>query len=254
MVTCKLYGRLGNQMFISAAAISYALKNGHEYHIPNQSENERLWPAFYKNLTNPKYSRFADTVVLKEKGHAYQELNYDPAWADKNIVLDGFFQSEQYFEDYIDEVRAAFKVAYDPLPDFVGIHIRRGDYMRFPDKHPPVTFDYIKKSVAYFVEHNYKSFVVCSDDMLWSKETCEKIKKQIPSIEFSYSSNRRAIDDLAVLSCCGNAILSNSSFSLMAFILNPAPEKFCIAPANWFGEGNAHLRAESIYPKNCIKL
>lgn len=252
MVTCRLYGRLGNQMMIIANCVAYSLRHGHEYHIPAQSQDERLWPAHFKHLANPRYSRFADTIVLKEKSHAYQELNYDPAWADSNILLDGFFQSEKYFEDYIDEVREAFNLGYKRAEGFVGIHIRRGDYLRFPDKHPPVTEKYIMDAVSYFVDYGYKSFVVCSDDMAWTRSACDRI--DVPGVVFSYSDNRKAIDDFVMLHCCDHHIISNSSFSLAAHILCPYEDKFCIAPKVWFGPGNSNLPDYDIYPKNCVKL
>lgn len=250
MVTGNLYGRLGNQMLIIGAIIGYAKKHGLEYHIPAQSKDERLWPAHFKNLANPKFSRFAHTVNLREKSHAYQEIPYDLSWKDSNIVLDGFFQSEEYFEDAIDEVRAAFNLGYKRAKGFVGIHVRRGDYLQFPDKHPVQSLDYFREAVNFFMEYGYKSFVVCSDDIKWCKENIESIE----GAAFSYSDNKRPIDDMVMLQCCDHHILSASTFGLMAHILCPYEDKFCIAPKKWFGDGNKHLLAESIYPKNCVRL
>lgn len=250
MVTCRLYGRFANQLFIISTTIAYALEHGHEYHIPAQSQDERLWPAHFKNLTNPKYSRFADTVVLKEKSHAYNELNYDPSWKDSNIVLDGFFQSEKYFEDYIDRVRSILNIPYMRAEHFVGIHVRRGDYLRFPDKHPVQTADYYRKSVEYFMGYGYKSFAVCSDDMAW----CKANIKNFGDAVFSYSDNVKSFDDFVMLHCCDHHILSASTFGLMAHILNPMEGKFCIAPEMWFGPGNRNLEFYDVYPKNCVKI
>lgn len=255
MVTCKLVGRLANQCFQIANCISYSIEHGHEYHIPIVSTNERAWPATFKHLANEKYSRFANEINIYEKGHDYHEIPYDEAWKDSNIVLNGYFQSELYFEDYIDEVRAALGIPYVRQEGFVGVHVRRGDYVtQFPDKHPSQPYAYYRDAVAYFVEHGYKSFAVCSDDIKWCKEKFPQIKKEIPSIEFTYVEGQTPLLDMSLLSSCDHAVIANSSFSLFAFILNQNPDKFCIAPKQWFGSGNRHLSEASIYPKNCVKL
>lgn len=252
MVTTRLVGRIGNQAYQIAACVAYAKQHGHEVHIPTISTDQNFAPAVFTHMANPKYSRFTDTINLYEKGHNYHELAYDPAWADHNIVLNGFFQSEKYFEDYIDDVRAALNVPYSRAEGFVGLHVRRGDYLRYPTKHPVVSEQYIKDAVQYYVDYGHKSFVVCSDDMPWTRAVCERIK--IPGVVFSYSDNRRAYDDFVMLHCCDFMIASNSSFSMFAHILNPYEDKFCIAPSTWFGPGNSALSVADIYPKTCIKL
>lgn len=254
MIVPKLIGRLGNQCFQSAHAISYALQHGHEYHIPTMSENENFWPATFKHLANPNYSRFANQIQLKEAGHHYNPMPYDAAWQDNNIVIEGYFQSEKYFEGHIDEVRQALKIDYIRQAGFVGIHVRRGDYLRYADAYPPVNYSYIRDAVAYFNDFNYKSFAVFSDDINWCKVNVEKIKKEIPLVEFTYVEGNRPLVDMALLSSCDHHVISNSSFSLFAHILCQNPNKFCIAPDKWYGPKNSHLSVADIYPKNCIKL
>lgn len=252
MITTPLVGRFANQVFQIAATIAYAKQHGHEFHIPVISSNERAWPAHFKNLANPKYSRFAPSINLHEKGHNHNEIPYDPEWVDHNITLHGYYQSEKYFEDYMDEVQAALNIPYKRADGFVGLHVRRGDYLQFPTKHPVVTSSYVESAIDYYYQYGYKSFVVCSDDMKWTREVCNRI--DLPGIAFSYSDNKTAYDDFVMLRCCDNHIISNSSFSLAAHILNPYPEKFCIAPKVWFGPANGHLDTTDLYPKNCVKL
>lgn len=254
MIVPKLVGRFANQCFQISNAVAYSLRHGHEYHIPIESSNERLWPATFKHLANEKYSRFANTVNLHEKGHDYTEINYDPAWKDYNIVLNGYYQSELYFEDYIDEVRAALDIPYVPQEGFVSIHVRRGDYLTLPEHHPAQPYKYYRDAVAYFVEHGYKSFVVCSDDPKWCHEKFAMIKKEIPLTEFAIAEGQAPLYDMSLLSSCDHSIIANSSFSLFAFILNQNPDKFCIAPEQWFGSKNAHLSTSDLYPLNCVKL
>lgn len=255
MVVPKLVGRLANQCFQISNAVALALRNNQEFNIPVISADERLWPATFKHLANPAYSRFAHTININEKGHDYNPIQWSDSWNDANVVLNGYYQSEKYFEDYIDEVRAALAIPYVRQEGFVSIHVRRGDYVtQFPDKHPAQPYKYYRNAVAYFVEYGYKSFVVCSDDPKWCHEKFAMIKKEIPLTEFTIAEGQTPLYDMSLLSSCDHSIIANSSFSLFAFILNQNPDKFCIAPEQWFGSKNAHLSSADLYPKNCVKL
>lgn len=254
MIVPKLVGRLANQAFQISNAIALALRNNQPYHIPAQSADERLWPATFKHLTNDKYSRFAHTININEKGHDYNPIQWSDSWNDANVVLNGYYQSEKYFEDYIDEVRAALAIPYVRQEGFVGIHVRRGDYLTLSQHHPAQPYKYYRDAVAYFVEYGYKSFAICSDDMGWCREKFSEIKKEMPGTEFTYVERQSPLMDMSLLSSCDHSIIANSSFSLFAFILNQNPDKFCIAPAQWFGSKNAHLSTSDLYPKNCVKL
>lgn len=247
MVTTKLYGRTGNQMFQIAAAIGYAKKYGHSWHIPRFTVNERVWPKAMRHLNNPPIST-RGFHIWKEKSHGYEEI---PEF--NRVILDGYFQSEKYFNHARKEVLDAFNIPWQPLKEFVSIHVRRGDYLQYSDKHPSVGYDYIRDAVLMMVEKGYKSFVVCSDDLRWCRDNLKGLR--IYGCEFTYSENTDPIQDMALMSCCAHQIISNSTFSWWSHWLNDNPEKICIAPKQWFGPGNAHLETKDIYfEKNCIVL
>lgn len=254
MVSCKLVGRTGNQMFISAATIAYALKHNQPYHIPQTSLNEQLWPATFKRLNNKLFNARAEKITLKEKGHEYHELEWNTEWENKNVILDGYFQSEKYFKEYRTEIIKAFDIPYKALPGFVSIHVRRGDYLQFPDKHPAVPYAYIREAVFMMVEKGYKSFVVCSDDIKWCIEKFQPLK--VSGAEFTYSEKRKPIEDLAMMQSCEYNIISNSSFSWWAAWLNPNPNKVVISPSkdNWYGSGNKHLCTDDMIPDEWIQI
>jgi len=253
MIIPVLVGRLGNQAFSIANSIAYALDNNQPYHIPPLSQNPQLWKTQWLRLQNKHYNKRADVVNIYEGGHNYKPLpTFHKDWADKNVLLHGYYQSFKYFDHRRSEVLAALNIPWEPLKEFVSIHVRRGDYLKFPDKHPPVTIEYLREAIMYFVERKYKSFIVCSDDMTWCRTNLDPLR--VSGAEFSYSQNRREVEDLALLSCTEHQIISNSTFSLFAHWLNRNPEKFCIAPSVWFGPGNSHLSTISMYPENCLKL
>lgn len=253
MITCKLVGRLANQCFQISNCIAFALRNGQQFHIPQHSTNEQIWPAHFKHLPNKGWVN-AVSITIRETGHNYTPIEWKDHYNGRNIVLEGYYQSEKYFEDYLLEIRAALAIPYERLENFVGIHVRRGDYLQYPEHHPAQPYKYFLDSVAYMYERGYRSFIVCSDEISWCKEKFAMIKKELPGVEFSYSENVAPVADLALLSCCDHHIISNSSFSLFAHILCQHEEKFCIAPEVWFGSKNGHLDTSDIYPKNCLKL
>lgn len=254
MITVKLQGRLGNQMFQIAAAISYAIKHNQPFHIPQVSLNEQLWPATFKRLNHKAFNPRLEKVTLKEQGHNYHELPWDASYQHMNVVLDGYFQSEKYFKDYRTEIIKAFDIPYKKLEGFTAIHVRRGDYLQFPDKHPAVNYDYIRQAVFAMVETGNKSFVVCSDDIKWCKDKFNPLK--VSGAEFTYSENLKPIQDLAMMQCCEHNIISNSSFSWWAAWLNPNPKKIVISPSagNWYGSGNKHLDTSDMIPEEWIQI
>lgn len=254
MITTLLVGRAGNQLFQSSAAIAYALDNDQEFHIPTITQNMQYWPPFLTTKKNKNFNSSLPSITIYEKGHEYNPLpSFDPEWKNMNVFLSGYFQSSKYFDHHRTEIIKLFNIPYEPLLDFVSIHVRRGDYLRFPDKHPTVTYEYLKAAVLHFVGIGYKSFIVCSDDIPWCKTALSPLRV-ISGAEFSYSENAKEVQDLALMSCCAHNIISNSSFSWWSHWLNRNPDKICIAPEAWFGPGNAHLKSFDIYPQNCIKL
>lgn len=246
MVTCKLIGRLGNQIFQIAATLCYAKKHSMPYWIPKRSMAEHIWPAFFKHFPADP-GRAIPYFEYKEPSHSYTEI---PKF--HNVRLEGFYQSEKYFYGYRDEILNAFQIPYKKLDGFVSIHARRGDYVQYADKHPPVTYEYISAAVKHFIELGYTSFVVCSDDIKWCRIQFKPL--ELFGATFSYSSNHQPIEDLAMMSCCEHNIISNSSFSWWSAWLNQNPDKIVIAPKQWFGPGNSHLDTKDLIPESWLKF
>lgn len=228
MVTAKLYGRLGNQLFQKAAAIGYALSNRQGFAI---TETPNFFPCHR----------------VREYGHNYQALKFAPHWNGDNILLDGYFQSEKYFSHCRETVLNEFGFNWEYKPSWVSIHVRRGDYLLYPDKHPVVTMEYLTKAMEYFVVKGYSSFMVFSDDILW----CQQAFEHLP-YTFAYSIGRTEREDLELMSGCAHNICSNSTFAWWGYWLNQNPEKIGIMPKVWFGPGNGHLETKDIYPEGVI--
>lgn len=244
-VTCKLWAQTGNQMFMLAAGYAYGIKHNMQFFAPKETIAPHVWKTYFPQFPTGKPN--GNFFHYKETEHFYQEIP-----AKQNIIIEGYFQSEKYFCDYRQEIIDAFQIPYKKLEGFVSVHVRRGDYLKYPDKHPPVTIEYLKEAIQYFIDLGYRSFVVCSDDIKWCRE--HLMPMELRSIVFSYSAGHSPIEDLALLSCAEHQIISNSSFSWWGAFLNQNHDKIVIAPKIWFGNGNSHLNTKDLLPESWITM
>lgn len=244
-VTTKLWARVGNQMFMISAVIGYAVKHKMDYFIPDKTIAPHIWPTYFPQF--PKVPKHLEIMFeYNEPAHEYTEIPFHPS-----ICIEGYFQSEKYFSHCRPDILSAFQIPYKKI-EFVSIHVRRGDYLQYRDKHPPVTYEYIKEAVLMFIEKGYNSFVVCSDDIKWCRLMFKGL--EVYGAVFTYSTTGDPILDLALMASCEHNICSNSSLSWWAYYLNQNPDKIGVMPEIWFGPGNSHLSTKDLYPEGIIKL
>lgn len=239
-VYAKQYGRLGNNLFQRAAAIGYAVNNGIKYDI----EPWHLMEQFNLRVQN-----------IKEHGHGFQEL---PAPILKHVILDGYWQSEKYFVHCREEVLKAFGFNWMPVfPPTCAIHVRRGDYLKYPDKHPVVTETYLREAVEEMIlRTDVGKFKFFSDDITWCFSIINKFQRDYPNRWWGYSDGRTESQDLENMCTCDHQIISNSTYSWWGAWLNQNPDKVVISPSkyNWFGPGNTHLCTDDIIPDSWIQI
>lgn len=245
MISCELIGGLGNQMFQIAAAYAHALRIGDEFGLPEHTADSRVWPRRFPHITTIPTWFYNTLRKYHETGHDYHELMHV-----KNVCLKGFFQSEKYFSDFRENIISLFGLS--PLAhfaDYVAIHVRRGDYLRFADKHPPVTEEYLLEAISKFKgEH----FIIFSDDIEWAKSFA---KKNLDTTKFLINSSGEKGDFISMMSC-KHQIISNSTFSWWAAWLNSNQDKIVVSPSasNWFGPGNKNLNPKDIIPESWTQI
>ena len=240
MISCKLKGGLGNQLFQISAAHALALKNND---ISGFNLNGCYTPlqgnpsTKYKNNILSKINDISEinsSNVYVEPTFSHNEIPYS-----NNLVLDGYFQSEKYFKEHKNEIIDLFHFSYDDrktVRDFLiwwgvtdkpitSVHIRRGDYLSNPDFHPVCELEYYTKAMK---EIGDSYFIFISDDMDW-------VEKNFRGKNFVHSTFNDEILDLTLMTECDHNIISNSSFSWWGAYLNRNPNKKVIAPKKWFG-------------------
>lgn len=272
MITVKLMGGLGNQMFQYAIGRSLAHDLGEKLildtsfydrihanatprhyelnHLRIQGEVlqrgffSRYW-FYLQELLTKKCPLFFQNYVLE------RELNYDPALLEKrkNLYLDGYWQCEKYFLHNQDIIRQDFQVT-TPQSDVnkkwadviantnsVCIHVRRGDYVTDPGAnlvHGTRGPDYYNKAITYILgKVDNPVFFVFSDDLEWTKEHIP-----IPS-EVHYMDQNgpdEDYEDLRLMMSCKYFIIANSSFSWWGAWLGNYEDKIVVCPEYWFND------------------
>lgn len=245
MVKALNYGRMGNSFFQNACAISYALRHGLEYTVPNVT-NDPFWnPLTVQHLVNPNWNPHLPTIQIDQShGEGFRELPFEESWRGKNIILNGYWQSRKYFADYFDEVIDAFAFPWEHKKDMISVHIRRGDYNLYVDKHPPVPIEWIHKAMKQFPGKRFKFF---SDDIQY----CLHHFGERDDCEFAFGNET---EDLIEMSSYESHICSSSTYSLWAYFLNRSKDKKAIFPKLWFMPGWDFWVTKDILPEEVIKL
>jgi hypothetical protein len=255
MIQPKLYAQLGNQCFMISASIAHALKMGTTYSIPKKTINPKIWRTYFNHLPEIKS---ATKHYYKEKRHCYDAL---PEVTD--LTIDGYFQSEKYWHGYKKEIAEAMGFVHAPA-DYVAVHIRRGDYLKYPDQFPVMPLDYYKFAMEFMGsvgDYGYHKFRVYSDDIKWCIEAFAPKNKLLNYTAFNaplhieFSENKDPLTDMKDMYNAEAFIIGNSTFSLFPALLRADNPKV-IAPAEnhwpWCGEGGSE--AFDLMPERFTKI
>lgn len=250
------YGRLANQLFQVAAVLSYSKKHGIDHVLP---EWKNKWTDNV-DMTDIFRGPFdVDPRVIDYETDDYREksMEYLMIPRSRRLNLSGYFQSELYFIEHSDYIREMFSaeqriensIIEKNIGTFEGhcsIHVRRDDYLKYPDVHPFPGMDYYNKAVELMKAEGYQKFLIFSDDIGWCKENFR-------GEEFKFSEkNERNYEDLILMSLCSSHIIANSTFSWWAAWLSRNPEKKIIAPQQWFGSNGP--QRHDIIPKKWLQI
>lgn len=234
-------GRLGNQLFQVAAALSVAFDHKAIPVFPDYAEwklydiPENLKNVLFRLNTNKALK--LSTTFFEDPNFVYAPIPYTP-----NMQTRGFFQSEKYFKHNADKILPLFeprKELVDYLqkkyktilnhPYTVGVHLRayKIEDPSILNAMVPITFDYVIKAASLYDEEAL--FVIFTDSVPWAKEILSSFDRPYYIVE-----NESQYADLYLLSYMKHQIISNSTFSWWAAYLNKNPGKIVVAPRPWF--------------------
>lgn len=255
-VYIKLCGGLGNQLFQIANGYAYALRHNKNFYVSKtwdgiKPERPSYWDSIFKNLQPflKEISEFKGTLYKEPLWMKYKEIPYIPG----DVILEGYFQSEKYFEDYSEAVRKLFGISKDSKSEnnfSIAIHIRRGDYLLHPEFHTILQKDYYDKAKQIIEEKlgYIPNYIYFSEDIEWVKETFKRDFKSTDII----ITNKSDIEEFQDMVNCDGFILANSTFSLWASWFSDS--NMIISPKEWFGYyvKNKGDTWDDIYRKNFI--
>ena len=255
-------GRLGNQMFQYAALIGIANKQGLEYGIDYRRADSTSWKEFpidntFSLMTIDKpFNLSAKCCVAQYPPciESNREFHFQERFfrCGDNAELQGYFQTEKYFDHCQDIIRKEFTFKSEIIEEAkkflsdksfretVSIHIRRGDYVTTP-WHGVGEPSYYEKAIATHFSDKPYNFIVITDDVPWAKANIAKNDSTfICDIGNQYL-------DLCIISQCNHSIMANSTFSWWGSWLNLNANKRVIAPSIWFRQHLSSTNTKDIY-------
>jgi hypothetical protein len=244
MITCKLWAQTGNQAFMCSAAIAHALKMGTTYSIPKKTISPQIWRTYFSHLPETKIETLH---YYKEKRHCY-----DPLPEVDSLTIEGYFQSEKYWHGYKEQIAEALGFVRKPEP-YVAVHIRRGDYLKYPDQFPVMPLHYYIHAIHMMASFGNKQFKVFSDDILWCKLMF--MRTDLDNYFITYSDVKDPLTDMKDMYNAAALIIGNSTFSLFPALLR-ADNPMVIAPdeCHWPWCGPNGTEAFDLMPERFIKI
>ncbi|HEY5220744.1 MAG TPA: alpha-1,2-fucosyltransferase [Candidatus Paceibacterota bacterium] len=186
---------------------------------------------------------FGRKFFSEKKGHLFDEQVFNVG---NTAVIWGFWQTEKYFIQAEDEVRAAFRFpapgneaivrAKDEVSrvNAVALHVRRGDYLhpKYSKVYGGTDTSYYDAAIAHMAARvKSPTLFVFSDDIAWCKE---HIKAPFPVVFMAdETAGSKASGHLELMSLCKHNIIANSSFSWWGAWLNENQGKIVVAPKKW---------------------
>ena len=257
-------GGLGNQMFQIAAALVVHKEEGHTVVLPE--EMPHIHNKFHLNYRKTIFQGFAHEIAVPLDSFAIQKLEregfltypgepgFEP-WSPSNspdkLILHGYFQYYPVLEPHKEFLQDFFRKNLGVGKgdsSVVGIHIRRGDFVKFSDIHYLQTPLYYRRAIYEIEKHiQNPKYRIFSDDIQWCKE--QHVFERLPFVEFIDEANE--IECLKkMIECEGGFICANSTYSWWAAFLGAYKQNSPIlVPKNWMKGYSG-----SLFPREWIAL
>ena len=265
MITVKLKGGLGNQMFQYATGKALAHINNTDLglELSSYSNPGRMYPYPYSlnkfNISHKK-SEGSTAIIIREQSSMFnkdliKQYNLD-------VVLDGYWQTEKYFKPITDAVRNSFSLKVDNvsakllmatahiigIPEHTFVHIRRNERVNDSTAnniYGVVPASYYEEAMSLIKEkHPSATFIGVTDDKEWTRKNIDGLSSMIDDFN-DYESKQ-------LIRRCRHAIIANSSFSWWGAWLISNKNKMVIAPKPWTKKESYY--SPDIYPEEWIKL
>lgn len=247
MITVRLQGGLGNQLFQYAAALAVKKATGASIYFIMFEENvhNKLGHNYTELFEGQCHITLPQTADVVYNQYSSFEAWEPSIYRGESVFLNGYFQYLPAILDVIPEMRLSFLAALrkkvgtrGPLPETGFVHVRRGDYLLNPTYHWVQPVSYYQEGMRII---GAKKWLVFSDDVEWCRQQTLFDSAQIVDEQ----DELKALELMA--SCGGGAVISNSSFSWWGAILGGAER--VVYPELW-----SELHRPTLFPSTWIEL
>ena len=261
-----IMGGLGNQMFTITAAYITSVSNNLPLNIYNFSNSPHskidYLKTIYRNFPGVKSEVFKDVcnykIIRQRVADGTKDERIFQCWNPHTnatrCILVGYFQYYRNIIPYEKPIRNLFLSGLSEQRDkllakynFINtgfIHVRRGDYLKFPDIHYLQPITYYEKALEKH-DSSLKFFVV-GDDNQWIKS-----EKFFANERFTIFEGDE-LETLALMTLCtSGAICANSSFSWWGAFLGAYEKRNpVVVPKKWIKFPNS----ENLIPEEWITI
>lgn len=288
----RIFGGLGNQLFIYAAARRLALVNGAElvlddvsgftydsykrhyqldhFTIPcrKASMMERLEPL--GRLRRKIMNRWNQRKPFEQRAYLVQEsIDFDPRLLHftprGTVYLEGYWQSEDYFKDVADAIRQDLTIqpptnaANLAMVEEIRIGTAVAVHVRFFDEphaeainNPPG--DYYTRAIAEMERLVPDAHYFIFSDLPAAARARISLPDDRVTLVHHNQGDAMAYADLWLMSQCKHFIIANSTFSWWGAWLAANPAKQIIAPGFEMRKGKMWWGFDGLLPDEWIKL
>ena len=255
MNVIRLMGGLGNQLFQYAFGRAMMEKGTNVgYDISNFGKSRHREYMLGNFKIEIQFSKFTNNRGLLDTG---ANPSFNISYLDEhNCNFFGYWQYFNYFKNILPLLQKEIWVKEEAYTDeflklrdiiktdnAVSVHVRRDDYLT-SDTIPCLPFNYYFEATQYTKGNLY----VFSDDIEWCKRHFieDYFERNITFVALPYYL------DFELMKLCKHNIISNSTFSWWAAILNDNKDKIVVTPDFWITRLDRGKRNN--FPKEWIKL
>ena len=265
MISSKLCGGLGNQLFQIFTTISYAIENSkhffflNNFQLGNGSNGATIRYTYWNTFLSALYpflrniNEIPQLTYITENNFKYQVLPKNSTSACTLLV--GYFQSPKYFNNYKDTIYKLLKIdlkksiVKNRIPinfnetTYISAHFRFGDYKKYPNIYTLLTETYYKNALNNIlkdglkdIKNDVKVLYFCENDSVNEvNELIVSLKPDFPQITFIRADPQlEDWEQMLLMSLCQHNIIANSTFSWWGAYLNTNPAKIVCYPDQWF--------------------
>lgn len=188
-------------------------------------------------------------IVLKEEDNfVYHPFVYD---IKGNCYYEGVWESISNYLPIQAEIQNVFA---HPSPDTqnlayikkmessnsVGIHVRRGDYLKEPSFRGICEIDYYERAIKEILRDGKShTFYIFSNDFDWCESNLLNLLKNLECVFVNNNTGTNSCWDMFLMSHCQDLVIANSSFSWWGAFLNRRGGRV-IAPNKWTNRAVEH--------------